>query len=293
MANQVAVLEQNATTFLKSLKDTLPTYAVRPYRNDVFVKSAMIAIVSNPDLGECLDSDEGKASLINSMRMAAGTGLSLNPLEGKAALIAYNKKVNNKWVKTASYQIMKAGLVDLALESGKVEFITAETVHENDKFDMSKTMDGDQYSFSPARKNRGEIDGFFAAIKMKDGTCHVRYMTEDEIKTHRTKYSKGLTDDKGNIKDGHIWHKSFEGMAEKTVLKKLLRNVHISDDVDNATGADSYEPEERDITPPTEKGTSSDELTDKLQAKKAEVVEPLEEAVIVEEPKQKNTRAVI
>ncbi|MBE9572475.1 MAG: recombinase RecT, partial [Proteobacteria bacterium] len=146
MTKQIANIEKTAGDFMKSLAGQLETYAVRDYNNQVFAKSAMIAIVSSDGLQECLTTDEGKVSIINALKMAAGTGLSLNPQTGMAALIPYSKKINNRWIKTAQFQIMKNGLIELALESGKVEFITADTVREADAFTMSKTMNGDEYS---------------------------------------------------------------------------------------------------------------------------------------------------
>lgn len=280
MSNRaIAVSDQEAGNFLQGLSATLETYAVRTYNPTSFTKSAMIAIVSNDDLKECLNSQAGKESLTNTLKMAAGTGLSLNPMEMKAAIIPRNKKIGDKWVKVATYQVMKGGMIELAHESGKVDFITSETVRSADEFAISKTMDGDQYNFSPARKARGDIDGFFAAVKMKDGKCHVRYMTLEETDAHRQKFSEKTS-------------MPVEGYGEKTVLKRLLKNLHISSDMDNATGADSHEPEERDITPVVEKGTSSDELTEKLEVKQtesfaAETKPEIETAEVVEEPAKK------
>jgi recombination protein RecT len=276
--NLPATIEKTAGEFLQTLKTTLPAYAIREYRQETFVRSAMVAIVSSPDLQECFKSDDGKASLINAMRMAAGTGLSLNPQEGKAALIPYSKKVGqNKWVKTAQYQIMKGGLIELALESGKVDFITADTVRENDEFEMKKTMNGDEYFFSPARSDRGDIDGFFAAVKMKDGICHTLYMAQQQTQEHRDHFSK-----KSAMPD--------EGYGRKTVLKQLLNNLHISPEVNQAIGADDFE-EAQLIDEPELPGTSADDLAaDLAQKQEAEKVEPTDDAPTGEDEQKEPVR---
>jgi phage RecT family recombinase len=283
---QLATIEKNAADFLGNLKNTLPTYAIRPYKNETFVRSAMIAIVSNEDLQSCLTTDQGKASIVNAMRMAAGTGLSLNPQEGKAALIPYSKNIgtqqNKKWIKTAQYQVMKNGLIELALESGKVEFITADTVRANDEFTLSKTMNGDEYFFSPARTDRGEIDGFFAAVKMKDGTCHTVYMATDQAKEHREHFSKKTA-------------MPEEGYGQKTVLKRLLNNLHISRELSQAVGSDDVQEAEL-LDYPEEQGTSADDLnaalTDKVET--ANVVEGEDDAPEPSsEKEQKNKDSVI
>lgn len=248
--------EKSAADFLTGLKATLPTYAIRTYKNETFVKSAMIAIVSNPALSKCLKSPEGKTSMINALRMAAGSGLSLNPQEGKSAIIPYGNKVN--------YQVMKNGLIEIALESGKVEFITADTVRANDEWNMSKTMKGDEYFFSPARVDRGEIDGFFAAVMMKDGKCHTVYMADEQVREHRKQFSKNSS-------------MPVEGYGQKTVLKRLLNNLHISPELSQAVGSDNAsEHEIIDITPEPEKGTSAGDLEQTLTSRQEvkEVVEP-------------------
>jgi phage RecT family recombinase len=271
--NQLVTVESQAKDFLqKQIAPVLADYAVREYGHTQFIKSAMIAISMDDNLQEAMGTKEGKAGLVNAMRMAAGTGLSLNPQEGKAALICYNKKINNGWVKIPSYQVMKNGLIQLALESGKVEFITAETVREADQFSMSKTMNGDEYNFSPARKSRGTIDGFFAAVKMKTGECHTRYMTAEEVGEHRQQFS-----DKTKMPE--------EGYGQKTVLKKLLNNLHICQQIDNAIGAENAETHEV-IEVRAEKGTSADQLQQKLETRTEQEPEPSEAEVV--DPEQKN-----
>ena len=244
MANLPATTDSLAGDFLKSFGRSLKDYAVRDYNQTSFLKSAMIAIADSKDLSECLTTDAGKRSLFSALRYAATTGLSLNPQEGKAALIPYGGKIQ--------YQIMKNGMIDLALESGKVEFITADYVKENDKFSIKKSVHGDEYTFEPALKDRGNILGYFSALKMKSGSTHVKWFTAEEIKEHRQKYSS-----KTQMPE--------TGYGIKTALKALLRGISISDELDNAIGADDFFEAEFTV-----KGTSADDAAEKLKEKKAE-----------------------
>jgi len=208
-----------------------------------WVKSALILISNTPTLQECMGTTDGQASLYQSLRFASSAGLSLNPQEGKATIIAYKGK--------AQFQIMKNGMMELVERSGRVEFISSDTVRENDHFDIEKTANGDEYSFKPFRKDRGDIDGFYAAIKLKDGPCHVKYMTMQEVIDFRDKYSSGYKFAKN--KQEAAWGKSIEGMGLKTVIKALLRNISISPEITAAIGIDDQSeasPEEKNITPP-------------------------------------------
>lgn len=274
-----ATIEKQSSDFLTKFSESLAGYAERNYSKDSFFKSIQLAILESEQLQECFKTDAGKASLFHALRFAATTGLSLNPQEGKAALIAYGGKV--------SYQVMKNGLLDLAMESGMVEFIISETVRENDRWGgVTKTMSGDTFELTIAITNRGNIIGFMAGIKMKTGSTHVSYMTIDEVEDHRDRYAKGLyytyDNKQKGIKSGdiiltHAWHKSFEGMALKTVIKRLFRNISISKDIDKVIGADDgYESET--ITIPAD-GYSAEDAKVALEKK----VEPEKEKPVVED----------
>ena len=173
--------------------------------NDVLT-SAKLAIAQSEDLKSCFGTQAGKISLISALKLAVNTGLSLNPTEGKAALVPIGGKVN--------YWVMKNGLVELAMKTGLVETITADTVRANDTFVLKKMDTGDKFEFSPARKDRGEIDGFYAFARMKNGSSQMAYMTLSEIMEHRKAFS-GRS------------QMPVEGYGMKTVLKKLLKNLAI------------------------------------------------------------------
>jgi recombination protein RecT len=238
MAEQKAVsvsIDTLAGEFLKKFEKPLRDYAIRKYDHTSFLKSAMIAIVENNDLGACLKTDAGRISLYSALRYASATGLSLNPQEGQAALIPYGGKIQ--------YQIMKNGMVAIALESGKVDFITADYVRVNDKFDLIKSIDGDKYTFQPALRERGSVLGYFAALKLKSGATHVKWFTAEEVAQHRAKYSaKSVMPE--------------IGYGVKTVMKALLRSVSICRELDIAISTDDAIEAEFKVH-----GISADEVT--------------------------------
>jgi len=252
---QIVSIDSSAGDFLKKFSKTLEGYAVRKYDSGAFLKSAMLAIVNSDILSECLMTEKGTKSLYNSMRYAASTGLSLNPSEGEAALIAYRSK--NEVV--INYQIMKNGMITIAMESGKVESLQADYVKENDTFILKKTASGDDYDFSPALKERGEVIGFYASLKMTNGMTHVKWMTKDEIEKHRDTYSIMYKKNQENSP----WHKSPVGMGLKTVIKALLSTIKISKELDSALQSDDFIDADFTISP----GMSANETADKLKKK--------------------------
>lgn len=250
--NAVATTDNLAGDFLKSNGKSLETYAIRKYDQTAFLKSAMICIVDNPTLAAAIKTDTGKKTLFNALRYAASTGLSLNPQEGKAALVAFGDKIQ--------YQIMKNGMIDLAMDSGKIEFLTSDLVRQNDDFSISKSLSGDNFTFNPALKDRGPVIGFFAALKMVSGATLVKWMTVEEVEEFRDTYS-ALYKKKP---EASPWYKSPNGMGLKTVMKALLRNVSISPAMDAAIGTDDFM--EADFTVEQDKpGATADEAADKLK----------------------------
>jgi len=250
--------------FQETYQKNLEQYALGKYKKQEFWASFKLAVMENQDLQRALKTDAGKISLASAMRFAISTGLSLNPQEGKAALITYGDVIQ--------YQVMKNGIIELAMQSGKVEFVTADIVRANDEFRISKTGNGDEYAFNPARKNRGDVDGYYAAMKMKDGVTHVMYMEKSEVADHAGKYSALF-----RVKpEKSPWSKSFDGMALKTVLKRLFRNIVISKELTAAVSGDDENEAmpERDITPGVSTQELSDKLPDKPEPVKTEMQEP-------------------
>lgn len=256
MSKELIVSEKDIASWVKDIAKPLEGYAVRNYKQAAFMKSLYIAILENEYLQECLKTPAGKSSLIHALRSAASTGLSLSPTEGKAALIAYKGKDGV----VVSYQVMKNGVLELAMESGKFEYIVADVVRENDIFEAPANPDS-SYRFIPKRKDRGEVDGFFCAARMKDGALHFKYMTLQEIREHRDKYSAMFK----HNPDKSPWKHSENGMGIKTTIKALFRNLFISADVSAAIGADDKFEGVTIETTATVGGCSADDALKKIE----------------------------
>ena len=200
----------------------------------------------------CLSTQQGQLSLKRAIDRAAVMGLSMNPQEGKAALVAINGKVE--------YWPMKNGLVEIAHESGKVEFIASETVYSGDQFALTKTAKGDDYQWIPAIKNRGEPSGFFSVLVLTSGRSVVKWMTLEQMQAWKTKYGKGLNNPKS------AWNTNFNGMAEKTMLKRVTTGVYLGKRMETALELDEeIEKEPINITPKTPTETVGDEIRERQE----------------------------
>ncbi len=214
--NPSANLPAVISTFLSESRPMLAQYANKSCAMGPFLRSAMLAIINDYKLIEAIKTDKGKASLLGALQHAAVTGLSLNPSEGKSCLIPYGEKIQ--------YLIMKNGRIEQAMNTGKVKYIMGDVIRERDTARIVKTMNGDIVEHEISLDERGKIRGFYAAMMLSDGEQHVTYMTMKEMEEHRDRYGKGIS------KPDSAWRKSFEGQGIKTVIRRLLSRVAISEE---------------------------------------------------------------
>ena len=177
-----------------------------------FVRIAITTIRQNPKLAKC-----SQESLLGALMVSAQLGLEPGTL-GKCYLIPFeNKKAGTV---ECQFQIGYKGLIELLRRSGQLSDIYSYTVYENDDFNieygLSRTL-----THKPNFDERGEIKGFYAVAILKDGAKAFEYMTKDEVVKHEEKYRKGSY-------KNDVWNKNFEEMAQKTVVKKLLKWLPVS-----------------------------------------------------------------
>lgn len=180
--------------------------------SDRFVRIAITTIRQNPKLAKC-----SQESLLGALMVSAQLGLEPGTL-GQCYLIPFeNKKAGTV---ECQFQIGYKGLIELLRRSGQLSDIYSYTVYENDDFNieygLSRTL-----THKPNFDERGEIKGFYAVAILKDGAKAFEYMTKDEVTHHEEKYRKGSY-------KNDVWNKNFEEMAQKTVVKKLLKWLPVS-----------------------------------------------------------------
>jgi recombination protein RecT len=181
-----------------------------------FQRAAMIAVENNMELLACEPQ-----SLMTSLSRCAQDGLV--PDNREAAMVIFNTKSGNNWVKKAKYMPMVDGVLKRARQSGEISTITARAVYENDQFDYWIDEDGEHVQFRPnLHGDRGGFKLVFAMAKTKSGELIVEPMSKDEVEKVRM---SSKNPDKGPWKD---W---YERMACKSVLHRLSRRLPNSSEI--------------------------------------------------------------
>lgn len=188
-----------------------------------FLRLTLNAIQSTPHLMECT-----MPSFYGAIMQCAQLGLKPN-VNGEAYLIPFK---NNKKGGVYECQFITGykGLMLLARRSGEVANIDAQTVYENDTFDLA-------YGFEPTlihkpylKGDRGKPIGFYATVILKDGGKSAYYMTVEDAQKYGKRYSKAY--------NNSPWVTDFESMAKKSCLRQVLKYAPMSTDVETAIQKD-------------------------------------------------------
>lgn len=224
--NQVAKQapeQKSMQSYIKSMegeiKKALPS-VITPER---FTRIVLSAISVNPKLGSCTPQ-----SFLGAMMTSAQLGLEVNTPLGQAYVLPYM----NKGVLEAQFQLGYKGLIDLAYRSGEVEVIQAHVVYENDEFECEYGLDP-KLTHKPASSNRGNPVKVYAVFKTKSGGFGFEVMSMEDVRKHAEKYSKAYGS------GFSPWKTSFEEMAKKTVLKRVLKYAPLKSDFVRAVVQDN------------------------------------------------------
>lgn len=211
-------LQQYLKAMEGEIKKALPS-VLTPER---FTRMVLSALSTNPKLGACTPN-----SFLGAMMSAAQLGLEPNTPLGQAYLIPFK----NHGVDEVQFQLGYKGLIDLAYRSGEIEVVQAHVVYANDVFECAYGLEP-KLVHQPADRDRGDAIKVYAVFKTKSGGYGFEVMSMDDVRRHAEKYSQAY-------KTGFSpWKTSFEEMAKKTVLKRVLKYAPLKSDFVRAVTSD-------------------------------------------------------
>lgn len=189
-----------------------------PQMANSFMSSVISVANGNPQLRKA-----EPMSIIGAAMVAATMQLQVIPTLGQCYIIPYDSK--------AQFQVGYLGLLQLCQRSGQFKKILAAPVHEGeyisgDEFD-------EDYVFDKKQRKSDKIVGYMAKFELLNGFTKVAYWDVDRVKAHATKFSQAY-------RSGYTspWKSDFDAMAQKTVLKSILKYAPKSIEMQNATTFD-------------------------------------------------------
>jgi len=171
------------------------------------MKVLMTAAVKTPKIMECT-----KESIFLSIYQGAELGLEPGSSLGEGYLVPYSN--------TCQFIPGYRGLIALARRSGEIVSIEAHTVHVKDEFVIEFGLNP-RLVHRPAflEPDRGDIVGFYAVARLKDGGIQYEFMSRGEVDAIRAKSKAG--------KFGP-WVDHYPEMGKKTVIRRLAKMLPLS-----------------------------------------------------------------
>jgi recombination protein RecT len=233
-----------------------------------FTQAAIAALKHRPEI--FLDCE--RASVYNAVVDAAKDGLLPDGRHG--ALVPFNTKIGDKWIKKCQFLIMPEGIIDKLAAIGITAY--AVSVHEGDKIKVWNDDYGQHVDHEPATfGHRGQRLGAFACARIRSsGATYVEAMNMEDLEAPRA-----VT--KSKDKNGKLvgpWADFPDRMEQKTCLHRIckrLPNVSMSEDEEfreTERGPVTLEASSPPVVPPTNGGRPA-----ALQKVVEQAAEPTEE----------------
>ncbi len=189
-----------------------------PQMANSFMSSVISVANGNPQLRKA-----EPMSIIGAAMVAATMQLQVIPTLGQCYIIPYGSK--------AQFQVGYLGILQLCQRSGQFKKILAAPVHEGeyisgDEFD-------EDYVFDKKQKKSDKVIGYMAKFELLNGFTKVAYWDIDKVKAHATKFSQAFRSGYNSP-----WKSDFDAMAQKTVLKSILKFAPKTIEMQNAVTFD-------------------------------------------------------
>lgn len=203
---------------------------------DRLARIALTEVRKAPKLAQC-----DQASFLGAIMQAASLGLEPGGALGHCYLIPFENRRQNRI--EVQFIVGYRGMIDLARRSGQIVSLEARTVHEADQFEVELGLNS-SVVHRPAweRADRGPMTFVYAVAKLKDGGVQFEVMSRAEIEAVM-RQSAGYkmaesTARKYSKEPDSPWHKHFEEMAKKTVIRRLFKYLPVSIEIQRAVGLD-------------------------------------------------------
>lgn len=200
-----------------------------PDRAKRFIASISSAVATNPNLQEC---DAG--TILSGALLGESLNLSPSPQLGHYYLVPYKNK--NKEQPDAQFQLGWHGYYQLAIRSGQYKDLDVIEIKEGEYLGRDKLTGKQRFEFIEDESERLDKDtiGYLGYFELLNGYRKQIYMSKEEMEKHADTYSKAFNlADYKKLKAGQIpekdmwkyssyWYKDFDGMAFKTILRRLI-----------------------------------------------------------------------
>lgn len=198
-----------------------------------FISSVVSAVQTNPALAECTNK-----SILSAALLGEALNLSPSPQLGQFYMVPYKKKdkQGNVISVDAQFQMGAKGYKQLAMRTGQYLDIDVIYVRQGEYLGRDKFTGKQRFEFIEDDSVREELPivGYLAYFELLNGFRKQIYWTKEKMEKHADTYSQAFSlESYKKLIDGKIpqkemwkyssyWYKSFDDMAEKTMIRQLI-----------------------------------------------------------------------
>jgi recombination protein RecT len=188
-------------------------------RAGAFGNSIMNVVRNSSQLQTC-----NPDTIMSSAFIAATMNLPIDPALGQAAIVPYKK--------SAQFQIMYRGIIQLCIRSGQYATIHCSEVYK-DELKNYNPITGEVSFNDPATfkmRNKGDeknVVGHYAHFELTSGFKKSDFMTHEEALAHAKQYSRAYQYDLKEKKKVCPWSLYPVQMGNKTILLRLLKKYGV------------------------------------------------------------------
>ncbi len=224
MANQVQTRNQNKVGSV-TINSLLKQDVYKKRFNELLGKKApgfISSIINVSNLPSLKDADPN--TIISSAVVAASLDLPIDQNLGFAYIVPYNKKNEGK---KAQFQMGYKGYIQLAMRTSQYKTINAIEVYEGEIKRVNRLTGEVEFNEDESLIDRDNVVGYIAYFKLVNGFEKTLYMSKEEMEKHAKTYSQSYRSTKDWVVRDSLWTTSFDDMAIKTILKRLLSKYGI------------------------------------------------------------------
>lgn len=198
-----------------------------------FIASVVSAVQNTPALQECNHN-----SILSAALLGEALNLSPSPQLGQYYMVPYKKKDRDGSIVSidAQFQLGAKGYKQLAMRTGQYLDLDVIFVREGEHLGRDRLTGKHKFEFIEDDAIREElpVTGYLAYFELLNGFKKQIYWTRSRMEKHADQYSQAFNmKDYQLLQEGKIpkkdlwkyssfWYKSFDEMAEKTMIRQLI-----------------------------------------------------------------------
>lgn len=208
---QQAAPRKTVDVMLYDAKSAISSALPKVVNSERFIRVALTEIRKSSQLQQC-----DPVSVCSAVMQAAQLGLEFGSSLGQIYLVPFGRE--------CTLMVGYRGYIALLQRSGAIKSMSAHVVYDGDFFEYELGLE-QKLVHKPTGIQKNPV-AFYAVATLSDGTKQFEVMSKEAVEHIRDNFSRA--------KNSDSWRKSFEEMAKKTTIRRLIKMIPVTPEVADA-----------------------------------------------------------